>query len=83
MNFGIFNFRNLFSLISNHDVQINGSIQISWYMYVELDNASNTKIPPRTGLSKAVLYDKYSEINRPQDAVYYSLDTFLLFLFKK
>ena len=52
-------------------------------MHVELDNASNTKIPPRRGLSQAVLYDKYSEINRPQDTVYYSLDTFLLFLFKK
>lgn len=54
-------------------------------MHVELDNASNTKIPPRRSLSQAVLYDKYSEINRPQDrsqdTVYYSLDTFLLFVY--
>ena len=60
----------------------NESLQISWYMHVELDNASNIKIPPRRGLSQAVLYYKYSEINRPQDTVYYSLDTFP-FLFKK
>ena len=52
-------------------------------MHVELDNASNTKIPPRRSLSQAVLYDKYAEINRPQGTVYCSLDTFLLFLFKK
>ena len=51
-------------------------------MHVELDNASNTKIPPRRSLSKAVLYGKYSEINRPQDTVHYSLDTFSLFVFK-
>ena len=50
----------------------NGTFYItsrSWYMHVELDNASNTKIPPRRGLSQAVLYFKYSEINRPQDTV--------------
>ena len=45
-------------------------------MHVELDNASNTKIPPRRSLSQAVLYYKYAQINRPQDTVYYSLDTF-------
>jgi len=44
-------------------------------MHVELDNASKTKIPPRRGLSQAVLYYKYAQINRPQDTVYYSLDT--------
>ena len=60
----------------------NGSLQISWYMHIELDNASNIKIPPRRGLSQAVLYYKYSEINRPQDTVYYSLDTFPFFVQK-